>query len=74
MIAMSKMKKTVNFLNAIKAAKGSTVTQYELKILVVHIIIEYGMIILIASFLKLVLKTAMNRIIFTIRWTKNAFN
>lgn len=40
--------------------------------LVVHMIIEYGMIILIASFLKGVLKTVMKMIMLTIRWTKKA--
>lgn len=30
-------KKTTNFLKAIKAAKGITVTQYEVSILIVHI-------------------------------------
>lgn len=37
--AISKTKKTVNFLKAIKAAKGKIVTQYDDKIFVVHITI-----------------------------------
>lgn len=38
--AITRMKNTVNFLNAMKAARGNTVTQYELRMLVVHMIIE----------------------------------
>ena len=35
-MAISRIKNTMNFLKAIKAAKGSTVTQYDDRIFVVH--------------------------------------
>lgn len=72
MMAMIKMKNTVNFLNAIKAARGKIVTQYDDKILVVHIIIEYGIISFIASFLILVFHMTPKSTILHSLWTKNA--
>ena len=61
------MKKTMNFLNAIKAAKGKIVTQYEDRMLVVHINTAYGMIILIESSLILVLNKIKKTRTLTIR-------
>ena len=63
----------MNFLNAIKAARGSIVTQYEERMLVVHMNIEYGMIIFIASLRKLVFMTVRKIMTLTIRWIMNAY-
>ena len=64
------MKNTIIFLNAIKAANGNTVTQYEDKIFVVHINIEYGIIVFIISLRILILNINMKNIMFTMRWIK----
>ena len=71
--AIIRIKKTMNFLNAIKAARGSIVTQYEERMLVVHMNIEYGMIIFIASLRKLVFMTVRKIMTLTIRWIMNAY-
>lgn len=67
MIAITNTKKTMNFLKAMKAANGSTVTQYDDKIFVVHIQIEYGMIVFIASNRNFVLNITENNTMLTIR-------
>ena len=73
MMAIRRMKNTVNFLKAMKAASGNTVTQYDDKMLVVHMIIEYGMINFIASLLNLVFQTVINSKIFISRCIMNAY-
>ena len=57
----------MNFLNAMKAANGNIVTQQDDKIFVVHIQIEYGIIVLIASNRNFVLYIKENNAILTIR-------
>ncbi len=73
MTAIRRMKKTVNFLKAMKAARGKIVTQYEERMLVVHMTIAYGIISLIASFRNLILQTNMKRKMLTSLCTKKAW-